>query len=483
MQMGVEVIPITKPIEAQGRSVIHKLDHIEPLKGKIDGQGPVFSFSHDSNASMRAVNDILAGGGSIAFAKNGSAIYASGAAAKIEPILSKDSVNASSLKETPESWPVKAPRVAIYEPWGGNIDEGWTRWIMEQFHFPFSRVHNADIQDGHLRDLYDTIIIAEMGTRQVMDGMSSGQVPGQFAGGIGEQGAQNLRDFVSAGGTLLTFGNATLFAVDQFNLALTNVVAGVSQNQFFCSGSLLRTEIREPNHPVVAGLPLTLPVMFERNPVFDTRPGFRGKVLASYSRDRNPLMSGFLLGAELIEGKAAALDANYGSGHIVMLAFRPQWRGQSHGTYKFFFNAVFYNPTMATADATPAEGGGGRGRGGRGGGGGGGGGGQGAWRREAESTKTELGRLLALNVAFFTARGPRAAEEGKALETALDTFQRDRIPVLEDLRAQVDDTAAARAESTYIAQVRKLATDMRTRDFSTTRIDALLDQYKLAVIP
>ncbi len=471
MQMGVEVIPVAQPVTTEARAVVRKLDHVEPIKGKVDGVGPVFAFSHDTNASLRVVNDVLAGGGTVSFAKNGSAIYATG---KVEPILEKNGVNATSLKEAPEAWSVKTPRIAIYEPWSGNIDEGWTRWIMEQFHFPFKRVHNADIQDGHLRDQFDTIIIAEQGTRQIIDGMQAGTVPGQYAGGIGETGAQNLRDFVTHGGTLITFGNATMFAIDQFNLPVTNVVAGLRQEQFFCSGSLLRAEIKEPNHPVVAGLPLTVPVMFERNPVFDTRPGFRGKVLASYVKDRNPLMSGFLLGAELIQGKAAALDANYGDGHIILLGFRPQWRGQSHGTYKFFFNAIYYNPSMAEP-----EGGARGGRGGRGGGGAQ----QGAWRREAEAVKTELSKLVDQNRAYFAARGPRAAEEGKQLESALDAFQRDRLPALEDLRAQVEDATMSRNDATYIAQLRKFALDLRTKDVSASRLDDLLDQYKLAVVP
>jgi len=409
----------------------------------------------------------------VQFAKNGSAIYGSG---KIAEILQRDGVNAKSVNESSDVWPVKAPRIAIYEPWGGNIDQGWTRWIMEQFNFKFTRLHNADVQNGHLRDQFDTIIFAEQGTRQIMDGAQAGQVPGQYAGGIGTQGADNLRDFVTRGGTLITFGNASLFAVDQFNLPVVNVVQGVSQNQFFCSGSLLRVEIKEPGHPVVAGLPLTLPVMFERNPVFDTRPGFRGKVLASYVKDRNPLMSGFLLGAELIQGKAAALDANYGQGHIIMLAFRPQWRGQSHGTYKFIFNALYYNPAMA------GETGSGNGRSG-GGRGGPGGAQQAAWRREAEAVKTELTKLVDLNRAYFTARGPRAAEEGKALEAALDAFQRDRIPALEDLRAQVEDAGVSRGDATWIGQLRKLVVDLRTKDLSTTKMEDVLDQYKLVVVP
>ena len=470
LQMGVEVVAVDEPVPAETRATFRKLDRIDPIQGKIEGSGPVYAFSHNSNAALLAVNDLLASGATVNWAKTEDAIYVSGNAAGI---LQKDGVDAKSVKEPPASWPVKKPRTALYEPWIGNIDEGWTRWILEQFHFPFTIVHNADIQDGHLREHYDSIIFAEMGARQIMDGMAPGTVPGQYAGGIGETGAQALRDFVTAGGTLIALGNATLFAIEQFDLPVTNVVAGLNQNQFFCSGSILRAEIKEPNHPVVAGLPTAPALMFERNPVFDTKREFRGKILAAYVKDRNPLLSGFLLGADRIQGKAAALDVNYGQGHIILLGFRPQWRGQSHGTYKFLFNALFYNPALAP-EATERAGRGGRG---------GGDAQQAAWRREADSVKTELTRLLDRNRAYFTARGPAAVEQSKALEAALDAFQRDRIPALEDLRALVEDAAASRAEAGWIAQLRKFAIDLRTKDFSTAKVEDLLDQYKLAVLP
>jgi hypothetical protein len=469
--MGVEVVAVTQPISDATRGTLHKIDRVEPIAGKVEGSGPVFAFSHTSNAALRAVNEILAAGGTVSFAKSDGTVYATNAAA----ILKQNGVDAKSVAEAPEAWPVKKPRIGIYQPWSGNIDEGWTRWILEQFHFPFTVLHNPDVRDGHLRDQYDAIVIAEMATRQIMDGARPGTVPGQYAGGIGDEGADALRDFVTAGGTLITLGNAASFAIEQFNLPVANALAGLRQDQFFCSGSLLRVEIPDPKHPVVAGLPATAAVMFERNQAFDTRPAFRGRVLASYVKDRDPLVSGYLLGAEAIQGKAAALDAVYGSGHIVILGFRPQWRGQAHGTYKFLFNALYYNASMA-----PESGGGG----GRGGGRGGGGNPQqAAWRREAESVKTELTRLAELNRTYFTARGPAAAEPGKQLEAALDAFQRDRIPLLDDLRAQVEDAAIVRAEAAWSAQLKRLAVDLRTKDFSTTKLEDLLDQYKLAVVP
>jgi ribosomal 50S subunit-associated protein YjgA (DUF615 family) len=94
-----------------------------------------------------------------------------------------------------------------------------------------------------------------------------------------------------------------------------------------------------------------------------------------------------------------------------------------------------------------------------------------------------LTRLLDLNRAYFTARGPLAAEPGKQLEAALDVFQRDRIPLLDDLRAQVEDAAMVRAEATWSAQLKRLAVDLRTKDFSASRVDDLLEQYRLVVVP
>ena len=443
------------------------------MREKLKAAGRCSRFSHNSNAALKAVNDILDAGGTVSFDKIGTTIYSTG---KVAAILQKDGVDARSLSETPAAWPVKKPRIGIYEPWAGNIDQGWTRWIFEQFHFPFTRLHNDAIQSGHLRDRFDTIIFAEEGARQIMEGMQAGSVPGEYAGGIGESGADAMRDFVSQGGTLIALGNASLFPIEQFDLPVANALAGLRPDQFFCSGTLLKVEIREPDHPVVAGLPADPSVMFERNVAFDTKPNFRGKILAAYPKDRSALRSGYLLGPEHLEGKAAVLDVNYGSGHIILIGFRTQWRAQSHGTYKFLFNAVYYNSSMSPESAVVET----SGRGGRGGRGGSP---ETQWKTQAEALKNELTGLHNQNRAYFAARGPQASEEGKKLETMLDAFQRDRIPLLDDLRAQVEDQAVIRREATYSTQLKKIAADLRTKDFSSTRFEDLLEQYKLAVIP
>jgi hypothetical protein len=328
-QMGVEVHPVTTPLTKQFR------DSLRAVKAINDLAAP---FNHGTNASYRAVNEILAQKGSVSFA--GEDIAVSGIdKGKLDSILKENRLRAGGTGEAGK--PVKAARVGLYRPWTASMDEGWTRWILEQYKFPFKSLYNADIKGGHLRSRYDVIVIPDVNERQILDGYRPGTIPERYAGGIGEEGAQELRDFVNDGGTLVTFNNASMFAINQLKLPVDNALAGLSANQFFCSGCLLTVHVEDAKNSATAGIAADTVVMFERGPAFTTKTGFKGTVLARYPKERSPLMSGYLAGPDHLQGQIAALQVEYGKGRVLLLGFKPQWRGQSHAAYKFFMNALY----------------------------------------------------------------------------------------------------------------------------------------------
>ena len=104
----------------------------------------------------------------------------------------------------------------------------------------------------------------------------------------------------------------------------------------------------------MAGMPERAAIFFDGSPVFEPLEGFNGEVLAKYQAQGSPLLSGYLLGEKYLQGQAAALDVRLGNGHVVLIGFRPQWRGQPFGTFRVLFNAALYHgPVAAAAKGTP----------------------------------------------------------------------------------------------------------------------------------
>ncbi|MDE2752904.1 MAG: M14 family metallopeptidase, partial [Gemmatimonadota bacterium] len=240
------------------------------------------------------------------------------------------------------------PRVGLYRPWNPSMDEGWTRWLLEAYDFEFTSLRNADVLAGGLRGRYDVIIVADMGSGQILNGFARGTVPPRYEGGIGAVGVRALDAFVRDGGTLVTFNNASMFAIGQLHLPVRNVIADLDPAEYFMSGSIVEMEV-DPSHPVMSGLPARAKVVVERSPVFTTEDGFEGAILAKYPADGSPLLSGYLLGEEHLQGYAAALDVSHGDGRVILLGMRPQWRGQPFGNFRIVFNAALYGAQVAAA--------------------------------------------------------------------------------------------------------------------------------------
>ena len=122
---------------------------------------------------------------------------------------------------------------------------------------------------------------------------------------------------------------------------MKNVVADLRSEDFFLPGSIVEVTT-DPTHPVMAGMPDKAMVFVDGSPVFELQEGFAGAVLARYQDAGSPLRSGYLIGEKYLQGKAAALDVHLDAGHVVLLGFRPEWRGQSFGTFRVLFNAALY---------------------------------------------------------------------------------------------------------------------------------------------
>ena len=247
---------------------------------------------------------------------------------------------------------LRAPRIGLYHAWGGNMDEGWTRWVLEQFEFAYTSVFDRDVRTGNLRAKFDVILLPDATYDQMLNGLSAGSMPDGYTGGMTATGVSNLREFVNQGGTLVAMDRAGELPLTAFDLPIRNVTREQRDTDFYIPGSLLRIAI-DPTHPVAYGMPAEAAAFFIHSPAFAlsdrsaAQPGPDSiHVIARYP-ESSLLMSGWMLGESVIAGRAAVVEAAVGKGRVVLLGFRSQHRGQMHGTYKLLFNSLLLSASEA----------------------------------------------------------------------------------------------------------------------------------------
>ena len=238
------------------------------------------------------------------------------------------------------------PRVGLYKSYAASMDEGWTRWIFDQYkeEFAYQSLLDAEIRAGNLRAKYDCIVFPEQNVRSMVEGLSAQRYPKEISGGIGTQGVEALKKFVEDGGTIITFNDASEFAVEHLKAPVKNVLAGVQPKDYYCPGSILRVKFEKHheltrNAPTLAGTTDESIAWVETSPAYEVT-GDDAKVIARFADAKELLLSGWLLGGEKIAGKAAIVEVRRGKGRLVLFAFRPQYRGQSIATLPFLFNAI-----------------------------------------------------------------------------------------------------------------------------------------------
>jgi Zinc carboxypeptidase len=367
--MGVKTDEINTPFKAD----LEKVSRIELPPGRVEPRGKQYLLRPDSNNAFIAVNRLLKAGVSVArsekaFLDDGRDFPAGTFVIRSSNVRELTALGlnfyGSDLPLT-DAVPLRQPRVAVYKSYIPNPDEGWTRWILEQYEFPYTSIHDEDIRAGNLNSRFDVILIPHQSVPAIVYGIPrsphpEGQAlapelavppglpeivePEEFTGGIGTTGVASLRAFVVQGGELVTLNRASDFAIEKLDVGARNILRNTPPGEFYGPGSILSIRVN-PNHPLGYGMNPESAAWFERGSAF--APSFLSPeapaaiAVASYPSG-NPLMSGWLLGSSLIENRGALMDAPLGHGHVVMFGFRPQYRGQSYGTYKLLFNALFY---------------------------------------------------------------------------------------------------------------------------------------------
>ncbi len=352
---GVDAIPILEPLR---NITISKIDgEIIPPKGRTVESGENgFILEHRYNDSFKAINRLLKKDVQVHWTKadfTSDGVYYPAGTMLIQG--GNNSIQALSdelgldfyavqNKFSGKALKLKKSRLGMYKRYaGGNMDEGWTNWLLKDFEFDFTSLFNKDIKDAKLDKKYDVIIIPSDSYRRIVEGDTSKKTPEQFRNGIGKDGVKNIKNFVKTGGALIVLNSAYEFAQKVFDLPIRNIIADVPSREFYCPGSTVKIKVNV-NHPLCYGMPMNALALFRYSPALRVSAGdFDDKVsIPVRYHEENILQSGWLIGEKYLSEKPAVVEFQVEKGKVIILAFPAQHRAQVHGTFKFLFNAIYY---------------------------------------------------------------------------------------------------------------------------------------------
>ncbi len=243
--------------------------------------------------------------------------------------------------------PLTIQKIGIYQSYLASMDEGWTRWVLDHYSFPYKVLHDQDFRKNKLGDL-SLIIFPSLSSKGIAEGLSnsgrsrlgSPRIMPKYTGGLGKKGISALRSFLENGGTALFFSRASNFAIEKLGVPARNILKGKSSEHFYAPGTLLRLRLASDS-PLTVGMPSEPAIFFRNDPVFALLSApFEMKEVGVFP-DSDLLLSGWLKGESVLHGKVALADIPYRKGRVILYGFRVQHRSQMFGTFKLFFNALY----------------------------------------------------------------------------------------------------------------------------------------------
>ncbi len=373
--MGVRVDPVETPVSANlvaVARVIEPMGSVAPgssgyvLDGRLNDSFRAVNLLLDRDVAVRRVDDAGRPG-----ARPGDFLVPRAPDAVAAEVAQATGVDFEAFAgdATRGTHEVERLRIGLYDRYfGGNMDEGWTRWLLEQWGFPYTTLRDPRVKQGSLGREFDVIILPDddlatmLGERRSTSrgmGRRPEDYPPEYRSGLGTEGVEALEAFVAGGGTLVTFGEAGTLPIDRFELPLRNVVADRPSTEFWSPGSTLRAHFDNTN-PLAYGMPAAGLVTFlGDNQVYELVPTANNQEIETVVTfvERDLLQSGWLLGEDVIAEKATMVAVRHGEGRVVLIGFRAQHRVQTHGTFKLVFNALLGGGDATVATAAGSGGG------------------------------------------------------------------------------------------------------------------------------
>lgn len=338
-----------------------------PLPQSLTKSSSGYIISPSANNAFLAVNELLSKGIEVFRLIKNNGTYAAGSfyvPAKGFDILKRKATGEGLVvipaKKVPAAKKrITLSRIALFDQYGGSIPSGWTRWLLEQFHFPFAVIYPQEIDNGDLNRNYDVILFINTSIPAGNNGFKSRQaktegIPEEFRNRTGslsnEKSIPQLKKFMENGGQIVTIGNATRMAY-QLGLPVDNAltskspsgeVKSLSSNDYYVPGSIL-TSMIDNKEPENWGMDKTADMVFDNSNVFTLRPDAIEKGLRplAWFGDHDPLRSGWAWGQSYIHEGTIAFSVPFGSGKFYACSTQITFRGQSYGTFKMLFNQLY----------------------------------------------------------------------------------------------------------------------------------------------
>ena len=352
--------------------------------------GGGYLLSHQVNDAFVAVNRLLKANEEVYWLKSPASangkqypigtMYVAAKATTL-PILQKLALDKGLTFDAVPSRPagdamkLKPVRIGLWDQYGGSMPSGWTRWLFEQYEFPFEVVFPQTLDAGNLNAKYDVLVFVD-GAIPERDGAAGGggggfggqppadSVPSEFRDRLGRttvaKTVPEIKKFAENGGTVITIGSSTALGHHlglPIKNALVEIVNGTERplprEKYYVPGSILEARIDNTN-PLAYGMNQRAMVFYDESPAFRLMPeaALKGVKPVAWYENATPLRSGWAWGQQYLDQAVSIIEAPVGKGHVVLFGNEVNWRAQPHGTFKLLFNGIYYGSATAASTSS-----------------------------------------------------------------------------------------------------------------------------------